>query len=102
MSGKRTTLPSSPPLRTVRASFNAYGSSLRQRPLQDAAGFFSNWLSVDLAVAVRVEQIQVLQRVVAAVASPLAMVDMPGFFLQAEELAAHRASPLLLSASVRK
>jgi len=57
----------------------------------------SNLLSVDLAVAIRVEQLQVLQRVVAAVASPLAMVDVPLLLHHAEELTAHRASSLLLS-----
>jgi hypothetical protein len=35
-SGKEVRSPSPPPLRTVRASFPAYGSSLHERPSRDA------------------------------------------------------------------
>src|SRR5437660_626062 len=40
-SGKETPLPASPPLRTGRAPCDAYGSSLPERPSQDAAWFIS-------------------------------------------------------------
>jgi hypothetical protein len=35
-SGKEARSPEPPPLRTVRASFDAYGSSLYERPSRDA------------------------------------------------------------------
>src|ERR1700723_3241826 len=43
-SGKEAKSPSPPPLRTVRAPCNAYGSSLHERPSREAAWPVSNFL----------------------------------------------------------
>jgi len=69
-SGKGATLPPLPPLRTVQASFPAYGSSLPGRPCDRTRHRYGVRLGVDLPVAGGVEQHQVRCRVASAFRAP--------------------------------
>src|SRR5262249_22079854 len=64
-SGKEELSPTPPPLRTGQAPCNASGSSLLQRLSRDAVGFCPRFLAMSLPVAVGVEQLQVVQAIVA-------------------------------------
>ena len=67
MSGSREALLPPSPLRTGRAPCNASGSSLLERLSRDAVGFCLRFGAMSLAVAVGMEQHQVVQLIRATV-----------------------------------
>src|SRR5262245_46303116 len=96
-SGKEVRLPSPPPLRTGRAPLDASGSSLLERPSRDAAHPVSLPRAVDLPMAMRVQQLQVVEPLITPSTAPDPMVDVPGLVFRLKPLPAHHAStPLSL------
>ncbi len=81
-SGKEVRSPPPPPLRTVRAPCNAYGSSLLERPSRDAARPVRFRLAVDLPMAMRVQQLQVVVPLITPSTAPDPMVDVPGLLFR--------------------
>jgi hypothetical protein len=93
MSGKETTLPPSPPLRTVREPFDSYRSSLTNAPC--GTRFLNvQVLAVDFTVAVRVQEHAVVHSVWAAFRPPDDVMIVPSR-LPGDLLATNWAQALL-------
>ena len=73
--GSREVLLPPRPLRTAGDSFPSCSSSLHERPSRDAAALVRFFLQVDLSMAVDMEQLHVVTRVLTASAAPDAMDD---------------------------
>jgi len=71
------TLPSSPPLRTVRVDFSTYGSSLSFRPCDRTRLLHRNPLVVNLLMTGRMEQYSVSCAVWSPFGSPQDVMAMP-------------------------
>src|SRR5215210_7826672 len=76
-SGKGDTLLCPPPLRTVRASFPAYGSSFCGRPFHRTRFHLSKTSAVELFMAGRMEHHPVLRAIAAASRPPDDVMAVP-------------------------
>ena len=84
------------PLRTVRETFASYGSSLPNAPRRTRLGPSVTVADMDLSVAVGVQQLQIVERVLTTMTAPNPMVDVPRLFLGVERLPAHHTMASLL------
>src|SRR5262249_34792993 len=100
LSGSRTALPPTRPLRTARASFPACRSSLSNARLRTRFPYFQP-LTVDLSMAIWVYQETVFCRVCTASCSPHDVVNVPGAEFR-DVLLADRTKPLLFLPQIQQ
>src|SRR5262245_4496746 len=100
LSGSRTALPPSRPLRSARASFPACRSSLSNARLRTRFPYFQP-LAVDLSMAIRVYQETVFCRVCTASRSPHDVVNVPRAEF-GDVLLADRTEPLLFLPQIQQ
>src|SRR5690606_13140622 len=100
LSGRDRALLPHPPLRTVRASFPAYGSSLCKASY-DRSRQFTFISAMDLSVAVRMQNYQVRHCVRSALSFRKDVMEMPSRFPR-DVLAAVRAFAVLYPPKVKQ
>lgn len=100
LSSSKRPLLVSRPLRTVRASFKAYRSSLSNALMRTQ---FHNWktISMDLCMAVWMKQNSVARPIFSTMDLPNDMMAVPSCLL-GDLLVADRAEPILLSPQAKK